>query len=488
MSTSPGAPGNPRLANEALLAPSGSADERLQAIFKAYDVRGLVGLQIDPPLAKAIGASYARFVAAEEGATEIVVARDMRPSGVDLVAAFIEGALGEGVSVVDIGLASTDVMYFASGRLGVPGAMFTASHNPAAYNGIKMCMTAAKPIGDDTGLRTIRDGAADLAMGRTSFGTATANRRSEDMLDAFVDHALSFIDVSAIRPGLKIVADTANGMGGLVVPAVLKRLPISFEILFPELDGTFPNHPADPIQLENLRDLQAAVVASGADIGLAFDGDADRVFLVDELGQPISGSTTTAMVAAAVLRKHPGSTVLYNCICSKAVPEVIAENGGVPVRTRVGHSFIKALMAETNAVFGGEHSAHYYFRDNWRADSGIIAALHVLELLSKATDAKPLSKVRSPFERYSGSGEINTKVANPQLVIARVETAYAGRAASVDHLDGLTVDLGDWWFNLRASNTEPLLRLNLEASTADDVGTHVADVLSLIMGLASAKE
>ncbi len=468
----------------------GSATERLHAIFKAYDVRGLVGEQLDPDLAKAIGAAFARFVAAEEGATAIVVARDMRPSGVDLVAAFIDGVTGEGVDVTDIGLASTDVMYFASGRLGVPGAMFTASHNPAAYNGIKMCLASAKPIGDDTGLRTIRDLAADLATGVAAYAT-TATRgttRLEDMLDAFVDHALSFIDVAKIRPGLKIVADTANGMGGLVAPAVLKRLPVTFEILFPELDGTFPNHPADPIQLENLRDLQAAVVSSGADIGLAFDGDADRVFLVDELGQPISGSTTTAMVASAVLDKNPGSTVLYNCICSKAVPEVIREHGGVPVRTRVGHSFIKALMAETDAVFGGEHSAHYYFRDNWRADSGIIAALHVLELLSTAREGAPMSKVRAPFERYAGSGEINTKVANPQLVIARVESAFATRATSVDHLDGLTVDMGSWWFNLRASNTEPLLRLNLEAATTTEVGTHVADVLALIMGLASVKE
>ena len=482
--TAPTAP----TASKAVPAPVGTAEARLHAIFKAYDVRGLVGVQIDPPLAKAIGASFARFVSAEEGAAEIVVARDMRPSGVDLVASFIDGATGEGMSVVDIGLASTDVMYFASGRLGVPGAMFTASHNPAAYNGIKMCLAAAKPIGDDTGLKTIRDTAADLAMGRSPFSTGKGAKRTEEMLDAFVDHALSFIDVSAIRPGLKIVADTANGMGGLVAPAVLKRLPVSFEILFPELDGTFPNHPADPIQLENLRDLQAAVLASKADIGLAFDGDADRVFLVDELGHPISGSTTTAMVAAAVLRKHPGSTVLYNCICSKAVPEVIVENGGVPVRTRVGHSFIKGLMAETNAIFGGEHSAHYYFRDNWRADSGIIAALHVLELLSTAAGSIPLSAVRAPYERYAGSGEINTKVENPQLVISRVESAYSTRAASVDHLDGLTVDLGDWWFNLRASNTEPLLRLNLEAATVDAVGTHVADVLSLIMGLAAVKE
>ena len=472
----------------AIPQPIGTAEERLHAIFKAYDVRGLVGEQIDAPLAKAIGAAFARFVAEQEGATEIVVARDMRPSGIDFVEAFVAGAQGEGVSVVDVGLASTDIMYFASGRLGAPGAMFTASHNPAAYNGIKMCLSSAKPIGDDTGLKDIRDLAADFAMGRLPFAAKSANRRSEDMLDAFVDHALSFIDVSAIRPGLKIVADTANGMGGLVAPAVLKRLPVTFEILYPELDGTFPNHPADPIQLENLRDLQSAVVASGADIGLAFDGDADRVFLVDELGNPISGSTTTAMVATAVLRKNPGSTVLYNCICSKAVPEVISENGGVPVRTRVGHSFIKALMAETNAVFGGEHSAHYYFRDNWRADSGIIAALHVLELLSTVDQAKPLSEVRRPFERYAGSGEINTKVANPSLVISRVEAAYAGRAVSVDRLDGLTIDLGDWWFNLRASNTEPLLRLNLEAPTVNDVGNHVADVLSLIMGLASAKE
>jgi phosphomannomutase len=461
--------------------------DRLTKIVKAYDIRGLAPGEFDTDIARALGAAFARFA----GAPQIVVARDMRRTGIELSAAFADGAMGEGVDVVDIGLASTDLLYYASGHLGIPGAQFTASHNPAQYNGIKMCLAEAKPVGEDTGLAEIKAIAADLLDGVAQFGSSTGSPRGTmshtELLEKFADHCLGFIEVDSLRP-LKIVADTANGMGGLVVPAVLGRreLHLDVEVMYGELDGTFPNHPADPIQPENLRDLQARVVSAGADIGLAFDGDADRVFLVDELGHPMSGSTTTAMVAASVLLKNPGATVLHNCICSKAVPEVVRERGGVPVRTRVGHSFIKAVMAETGAVFGGEHSAHYYFRNNWRADSGIIAALHVLELLSVAGPDAKLSELRKPFERYVGSGEINTKVANPKLVMERVQAAYETKG-TVDHLDGLTIDFGSWWFNLRPSNTEPLLRLNLEAATHKECEGHVAEVLTLVTGLATAR-
>lgn len=440
------------------------------AIFKAYDVRGIVPDQFDADMARRIGASFARFVHDEDPTlTRVVVARDMRPSGVDMVAAFSEGACSQGLDVVDLGLASTDLLYFGAGSLDAPGAMFTASHNPAQYNGIKFCRSGARPIGEESGLMEIRDGAiAGIEAVSGSAGTV----QHQDLLSAFADHVRSFIDVTALAP-LKIVADTANGMGGLVVPAALDGLGFDLEIMYGELDGTFPNHPADPIQPENQRDLMARVLEVGADIGLAFDGDADRVFLVDEQGVGLSGSTTTAILAATLLDRAGGSgSVIYNLICSKSVPEVIVEHGGTPIRSRVGHSFIKAEMAAHNAVFGGEHSAHYYFADNYRADSGLIAAIIVLEQLSIAGLA--LSEFRKPFERYAASGEINTKVSDAAAVIATVTEAYSG--AAQDHLDGLTVDLGDWWFNLRPSNTEPMLRLNLEAPTAAEVATRVEEV------------
>jgi phosphomannomutase len=446
--------------------------DSLAAIFKAYDVRGTVPDQLDAGLAERIGAAFARFVADTDGAERVLVARDMRSSGVELAAAFAEGAQRQGLDVTDLGLASTDMMYFAAGTLDAPGAMFTASHNPARYNGIKMCLAGARPIGEDTGLAEIRA----LAYEGVSAPPVSPGRLdSADMLGEFARHVRSFVDVDALTP-LRVVADTANGMGGLVVPPVFATLPFDLEVMYGELDGTFPNHPADPIQPDNLRDLQARVRASGADVGLAFDGDADRVFLVDDQGVPLSGSTTTAIVAKGILEKYPGATILYNLICSKAVPEVIAENGGTPVRTRVGHSFIKAVMAETGAVFGGEHSAHYYFRDNFRADSGSIAALVVLEQICRA--GVPLSMLRKPFDRYAASGEINTTVDDAAAVIERVSAAYAG--ARQDRVDGLTVDVGDWWFNLRPSNTEPLLRLNLEAPTREACDTHVAEVRALI--------
>ncbi len=438
------------------------------SIFKAYDVRGTVPDQFDAAMAERIGAAFAAFVRrGDSAATRVLVARDMRPSGVDLAAAFAEGVLAQGLDVVDLGLGSTDLLYFAAGSLDAAGAMFTASHNPAQYNGIKFCLSGARPVGEESGLFEIRDDATAGLEPAAARGTAT----QQDLLEAFADHVRSFIDVSALKP-LKVVADTANGMGGLVVPAVFSKLPFDLEVMFGELDGTFPNHPADPIQPENQEDLRRRVVESGADVGLAFDGDADRVFLVDELGVGLSGSTTTAILADAILGRNPGGKVVYNLICSKAVPEVILEAGGEPIRSRVGHSFIKQIMAESGAVFGGEHSAHYYFAGNYRADSGLIAAVSVLEQMCLRD--LPLSELRKPYERYAASGEINTKVADAHAVIESVAGAYT--AYPQDRLDGLTVDLGDWWFNLRPSNTEPLLRLNLEAATAEECSARVAEV------------
>ena len=386
------------------------------------------------------------------------------------------------MTVIDLGLASTDMLYFAAGSLDAPGAMFTASHNPARYNGLKLCLSGARPIGRDTGLDEIRATAESLL---DQWGTDGPPRvdpgqlaplEERSVLEAYASHVRSFVDVDALRP-LRVVADTANGMGGLVAPKVFEGLPFEVSILFPELDGNFPNHPADPIQPENLVDLKQAVLDAGADVGLAFDGDADRVFLVDEKAETVSGSLTTALVASSMLDKYPGSTVLYNCICSRVVPEVIAEKGGVGVRTKVGHSYIKQIMAETGAVFGGEHSGHYYFRDNYRADSGIIAAMVVLELLS--VTGKPLSELLQPFRRYADSGEINTVVDDPaqavELLAAEVEAA-GGALGRADRLDGLTVDRGEWWYNLRPSNTEPLLRLNVEAPDEASLAAHVSEV------------
>jgi phosphomannomutase len=447
----------------------------LDRIFKAYDIRGVTPDELDADVARRLGAAFARFAAEQVGgARRMLVARDMRSSGVDLVAAFTAGVQEQGLDVVDLGLASTDLLYFASGKLDAPGAMFTASHNPAQYNGAKLCLPGAKPVGEDTGLLEIK---AMTASGLPPDDGTPGGREQLDLLRQFGDHVRSFVDPQVLRP-LKIVADTANGMGGLVVPVVFEQLPFELDVLYGDLDGTFPNHPADPIQPENLRDLQARVLDTGADVGLAFDGDADRVFVVDDRGQPLSGSATTAIVAVGVLEKHPGSTILHNCICSKAVPEVVREHGGTPVRTRVGHSFIKAVMADTGAAFGGEHSAHYYFRDNWRADSGSIAALVLLEQLCKA--GVPLSELRVPFDRYAASGELNFEVPDPRAVIEEVATAYPAEAQ--DRLDGLTVDLGDWWFNLRPSNTEPLLRLNLEAADRASCDARVDELRARIQG------
>ena len=444
------------------------------AVFLAYDIRGLVPEHLDAELARLIGGAFARLVRRSEPDTvRIVLGRDMRESGVELAGAFADGITAEGLNVVDLGLVSTDMLYFASGHLNVPGAVFTASHNPAGYNGIKLCLSAARPVGADSGLAEMQ---ADLSAGPQAGGGATGTTTTLDLLDAFADHVRSFVDTTTLAP-LTVVADTANGMGGLVVPAVFDGLPLDLEVMYADLDGTFPNHPADPLQSANLVPLQERVLATGADIGLAFDGDADRVFLVDEQGRPVTGSLTTALVASTVLGHQPGATVIHNLICSRAVPEVITEHGGRAVRSRVGHSYIKELMATEGAAFAGEHSGHYYFADNYRADSGLIAALLVLEALS--TSGGTLSDLLTPFDRYAASGEVNFSVDDPAAVSERVSLAYAA-TGSQDTLDGLTVDMGAWWFNLRPSNTEPLLRLNLEAATATDCADRLAEVSALI--------
>ncbi len=447
----------------------------LDTIVKAYDIRGTVPDQLDAELVERFGAAFAAFVQRHEGRPDrILVAHDMRTTADELSAAFERGVCSQGIDVVALGLASTDMVFYAAGALDAPAAMLTASHNPWQYNGIKLCLSGARPVGEDSGLPEIKVLAAEGLD-----PVAPAGTRSEaSLLGDFADHVRAFVDVASLRP-LSVVADTANGMGGLIVPAVFDGLPVSLDLMFGELDGTFPNHPADPIQPANQVDLRARVLELGADIGLAFDGDADRVFLVDEKAEPLSGSTTTAIVAAAMLDREPGATILHNLICSKAVAEVVAERGGTAIRTRVGHSLIKKVMAETGAVFGGEHSGHYYYRDNYRADSGIITALVILDQMSRT--GRPLSELRVPFERYAASGEINTEVDDPAGVIDRVaaEMAAVHPDATQDRLDGLTVDLGAWWFNLRPSNTEPLLRLNLEAPTAAEVDTHVAEVRAL---------
>lgn len=441
-----------------------------RAIFKAYDVRGTYPDQIDEVVARAVGAAFARFAESPR----LVIARDMRESGVTLSAAFSDGARAEGVEVIDLGLTSTDLLYFASGFLDAPGAMFTASHNPARYNGIKLCLAGARPVGVESGLLDIATEAEGLLGDERA---PRADRIERDLWPDWIRHVHSFIDLSALRP-LRIVADVANGMGGLVAPRVFAGLPVELDVLYPDLDGNFPNHPADPLNPANLVDLQRRVLETGADIGLAFDGDADRVFVVDERAEPVSGSTTTAMVAAAMLDRNPGATVLYNLICSKSVPEVIAEHGGVAVRTRVGHSYIKQTMAETGAIFGGEHSGHYYYRDNYRADSGIITAMIVLELLSRST--VPLSALQAPFQRYAASGERNTEVADPAATVRAVAERLRLQGVTIDALDGLSADYGTWWFNLRPSNTEPLLRLNVEAPDEASCARHVDEVVAMI--------
>jgi phosphomannomutase len=440
----------------------------LSSIVKAYDVRGVVPDDWDEDVARALGAAFAEFVHAESGAQAVVTAHDMRDSSIPLARAFAEGVIGRGMDVVEAGLGSTDLLYFAAGSLDLPGAMFTASHNPAKYNGIKMCRAGAAPIGQDSGLADIRATAQQELDGGTPYdrepgriGTVTAR----DLLPGYAGYLRSLVDLSGIRP-LRVVVDAGNGMGGHTVPVVLDGLPLTVVPLYFELDGSFPNHEANPLDPANLVDLQAAVVEHGADIGLAFDGDADRVFVIDERGEPVSPSAITGLVAVRELAKGRGTVIIHNLITSRAVPEIVREHGGDPVRTRVGHSFIKAEMARTDAVFGGEHSAHYYFRDFWRADTGMLAAMHVLAALGE--QSRPLSEIAAAYERYAASGEINSTVADAADRVAAVRKAYAeGDGVSIDELDGLTVSLPDGsWFNLRASNTEPLLRLNVEAPDA----------------------
>jgi phosphomannomutase len=442
----------------------------LSRVFKAYDIRGVVPDELDAALVRRIGSAFVHW----SGASEILIGRDSRLSSPELAEALTDGAASRGADVIDLGLASTDLLYFASGSLDRPGVMITASHNPKEYNGLKLCLAGARPVGEDSGLAEIRAlvERTDVARGN---GRGTVRRR--DVLDAYVDHVLSFTDVGGMRP-LTVVVDTANGMGGLVVPAVAARLPITLHHLYAELDGTFPNHPADPIDPENQRDLKREVLTREADLGMAFDGDADRVFLVDERAEDVSGSLLTALVAAAMLDRFPDEKVVHNLICSWTVPEVIREHGGTPIRTRVGHSFIKKVMAETGAIFGGEHSGHYYFRDNFNADSGLIAAVIALGELS-ASDG-PLSELLAPYRRYVSSGEINSRVEDP---VARIhDVAAALRDGRQDRLDGLTVEFDDWWCNVRPSNTEPLLRLNVEATTPELLARETEELLALIRG------
>ena len=448
-----------------------------ESIFKAYDIRGLVDKELTQDFAFATGVAVAKFLELEREPGTVVIGEDMRPSSPELASAFSAGVTSQGLDVIRIGLASTDMLYFASGKLNLPGAMFTASHNPAAYNGIKLCLSGARPIGKESGLVTIENSVKEgTAMAMRNIGV----EKSQNLLDEYVDHLLSLVDVSSIRP-LKIVIDAGNGMGGYTAPAVFKRLNAEVIEMYFELDGTFPNHEANPIDPANLVDLQKAVKKHKADIGLAFDGDADRCFLVDEKGDLVNPSALTSLIATRELKKYPASNIIYNLISSRAVKEVVEENGGTAIRSRVGHSYIKKLMAESNAVFGGEHSGHFYFRDFWKADSGMLAALHAIAALGE-TDST-LSQLLKTFNRYHSSGEINSTVADAKAAMAQVEKIYLKKDdVEVDHLDGLTINGDNWWFNLRASNTEPLLRLNVEASTEARMKKVRDDVLNTIRG------
>ncbi|MEU8629421.1 phosphomannomutase/phosphoglucomutase [Streptomyces sp. NPDC048669] len=448
----------------------------LSQLVKAYDVRGVVPDQWDEALAEQFGAAFVEVTAA----AAIVIGHDMRPTSPALSGAFARGAAARGADVTMIGLCSTDQLYYASGSLDLPGAMFTASHNPARYNGIKMCRAGAAPVGQDTGLAEIRTLVEQWSVTGTPQSAATPGTiTARDTLTDYAAYLLSLVDLSAIRP-LKVVVDAGNGMGGHTVPTVFADLPVDLVPMYFELDGMFPNHEANPLDPRNIVDLQARVLAEGADLGLAFDGDADRCFVVDERGEGVSPSAITALVAARELARNGGrGTVIHNLITSHSVPEVVRENGGTPVRTRVGHSFIKAEMAAHGAIFGGEHSAHYYFRDFWNADTGMLAALHVLAALGSGPE--PLSALVAQYDRYTGSGEINSTVDDQPARTAQVRAAFADReGVSTDDLDGLTVTAPDWWFNLRASNTEPLLRLNVEARDEETMKAVRDEALSLI--------
>ncbi|GAY18995.1 phosphomannomutase/phosphoglucomutase [Mycobacterium sp. shizuoka-1] len=447
--------------------------DAVRRVIKAYDVRGLVGQEVDEGFVADVAGAFARLIRVE-GGRQVVIGYDMRESSPTLAAAFAEGVTAQGLDVVRIGLSSTDQLYFASGFLGCAGAMFTASHNPAAYNGIKLCRAGAKPVGEDTGLAVIRD---EVIAGVPGYDGAPGQIRDQDVLADYGQFLRSLVDMAELRP-LRVAVDAGNGMAGHTTPAVLG--PISSLTVLPlyfELDGAFPNHEANPLEPANLVDLRRFVVDTGADIGLAFDGDADRCFVVDERGEPVSPSAVTALVAGRELSREIGATVIHNLITSRAVPELVIERGGTPVRSRVGHSYIKALMADTGAIFGGEHSAHYYFRDFWGADSGMLAALHVLAALGEQD--RPLSELMANYQRYEASGEINFRVTDAPACVDAVLKSFGNQVVSLDHLDGVTVDLGAGaWFNLRTSNTEPLLRLNVEARTSaeiDEIVRRVSD-------------
>jgi phosphomannomutase len=429
-------------------------------IFKAYDIRGLVGTELTPDFAFATGAAFARFIIAEREPGTVVIGEDMRPSSPQLADAFSAGVTSVGLDVIRIGLASTDMLYFAAGKLNMPGAMFTASHNPAEYNGIKLCLSGARPIGKESGLLTIEN----FVRSGSPISIGSIGKESQrNLLADYVKHLHTLVDVSGIRK-LKIVIDAGNGMAGYTAPAIFEGLNIEIIPMYFELDGSFPNHEANPIDAKNLKDLQKAVKKHGADIGLAFDGDADRCFLVDEKGETVNPSDLTALIAQRELKKHPGSSIIHNLISSRSVAEVIEENGGTALRSRVGHSYIKAMMAESGAIFGGEHSGHFYFKDFWKADSGALAALHAIAALGNSNGS--LSKLLKPYQRYFSSGEINSKVKDAEQSMNFIEKQYAELdSVTIDHLDGLTVSADTWWFNLRPSNTEPLLRLNVEAKT-----------------------
>jgi phosphomannomutase len=441
-------------------------------IFKAYDIRGVVPDELDEDVAARVGAGFARLT----GAPRVVVVHDMRTSSPPLAEAFARGACSQGASVISGGLGSSDMLYYASGSLDIPGAMITASHNPAKYNGIKLCRSGARPVGSDSGLGELRE-MAERGVPVERGGGAVAGI---DLLTGYASHLRSLVDLSSIRP-LKVVVDAGNGMAGHTVPRVFEGLPITLVPLYFELDGTFPHHEPNPIDPANLADLQRAVLEHGADVGFAFDGDADRCFVVDERAQIVSPSVLTALIAVRELAREPGATIIHNLITSRAVPEFITEHGGNPVRTRVGHSFIKARMAETGAVFGGEHSGHFYFRDFWFADSGMLAAMHLLAALGG--QAGPLSRLLASYSRYVATGEINSEVADQAAATQRVRRLFEGRpGVSTDELDGLTVTAADWWFNLRPSNTEPLLRLNVEAADDATMAARRDEVLRIVRG------
>ena len=445
-------------------------------IFKAYDIRGLVDVEIDADFAFATGVAFARFLQIEREPGTVLIGEDMRPSSPILAEAFSAGITSQSMDVIRIGLASTDMLYFASGKLGLPGAMFTASHNPAEYNGIKLCLSNARPIGKESGLLVIENFVREGSpISLRNVGVET----SQNMLDEYVDHLLTLVDVKNIRP-LKIIVDAGNGMAGHTAPAIFARLNCELIPMYFELDGTFPNHEANPLDESTLIDLKNAMKEHKADLGLAFDGDADRCFLVDERGVAVNPSALTALIAHRELIKHPGASIIYNLISSRAVQEVIDENGGVGLRSRVGHSYIKKMMAESGAIFGGEHSGHFYFKDFWRADSGALAALHAIAALGESTET--MSELLAPYNRYIVSGEINSKVSDTKAATELVEKSYLSQEVKIDHLDGLTVNGDTWWFNLRPSNTEPLLRLNVEASTQAQMETVRDAVLSLIRG------